>query len=113
MEQRWHTRWPVNIDITLHSINAPAARCLATNLSKNGLFLEAEPQKILTGAAVEIEFQTAQEVNIDHHRFPAVVIHYTDSGAGLMFYPLSTQNLAAIESLLLKNKLEPSLSENN
>ena len=91
MEHRWSPRKMISANTVISLRNLPilAGKCL--NLSRGGMFVSTGKVYLPTNCNVDVELEYQQH----HLRLPAVVVHHSRWGMGLMFENLqgSTQKL--------------------
>ena len=84
MERRLLERNKVSTTVYLATPGAHSIRCLATNLSPMGVFLQINALGLPAGTVVSLVFAVDLGDTVRLHRRKAVVTHVAERGAGLM-----------------------------
>jgi hypothetical protein len=86
MERRWNARKAINLDIALYYNGLGMLRCMARDISLEGMFVETGSVIMLPhNAPVEVVFDTREGKQWVQHRLPALVVRTADDGVGMMF----------------------------
>jgi len=98
LEHRWNKRYPVTTDVTIHHHAHPLVHGKTHDIGPTGLFIEGVPVVYRRNTMLDIEF-LAQDSHHQRppqrHRLPAIVIHSSDEGMGLMFRETTAEALEA------------------
>ena len=97
MEHRYSKRVPVNINSLIHSRNATDIPGKIKNIGYDGVFIESTSIAFPKGSTVEVEFTLDRGTEF---RLPAMVIHSSESGMGLMFRQHDLRSSSYIKRLI-------------
>lgn len=100
MEHRWSTRRPVEFDVTIHQTGFSAVPARALNIGLEGMFLKTGRAVCPRNTPLEVEFKLDSRPDAESFRVPALVIHNTCGGMGVMFR-LSSRELRTHLRMLL------------
>jgi hypothetical protein len=100
MEHRWSIRKPVSFEVQVSHKCHPVVRGRATNMSMEGLFIETGIVILPVGSYIEVEFALMTGEEGERIRMPAVVVHRTGNGCGIVFHAFNTKVFRSIECLL-------------
>ena len=95
MNKRWNSRKPVQLDLV---INYPAIGLLrgkATNISHDGMFIETAASSLSHYSDIEITLNLPT-VSDNPIQIPAIVIHNSGKGIGIMFRNSSSEHQNAL-----------------
>ncbi len=102
MEHRWNKRYPVVSDVTLFHHTHPATHAKTLNVGPVGMFIPAGHIVYRRNTMLDVEFTVTSSWSQRAprcFRLPAIVIHNSDNGMGLMFRESTTDALEAWQSL--------------
>lgn len=85
MEQRWNVRMPVKTPVVIRCADADVVSGRTRDLSFEGMYIEAPPEKVTTSSFVQVEFVVRDGANWALVRAPAVIVRSDGNGVGLMF----------------------------
>jgi hypothetical protein len=83
MERRLDLRHRAKTTVYLACPGIPGRRCVAKNVSSNGVFVETETIDLLEGTPVELIFAVNLGQITRIHRRKAIIAHVSENGAGL------------------------------
>ncbi|HHJ13598.1 MAG TPA: PilZ domain-containing protein [Gammaproteobacteria bacterium] len=83
MEHRCSVRRSLRFQLMLYRQGIPVQRAVSRNLGMGGVLVDAGTSKWRKNEMLEIEFMDAEQRPV--MRLPAVVVHQSDGGTGLMF----------------------------
>ena len=89
MEHRCSVRRPIEFQLMLYKHGLPVQTGICRNLGLGGLFVEADGYDWRKNEYLEVEVIGASGKPLI--RLPAVVVHHSVRGAGLMFDAVSTE----------------------
>ena len=84
MEKRYCKRIPAILDVLLYHNNIPVVSCKTQDIGKDGLFVESGPLAYGKDVILKVEFHTDSEDDNTSHLLPAMIIHKSKKGMGLM-----------------------------
>lgn len=99
MERRLLARNKVSTTVYLATSGANSIRCLATNLSTMGVFVQISTLGLRAGTEVSLVFAVDLGHTVRLHRREAVITHVAERGAGLLMREHSRVCVAAQEQL--------------
>ena len=110
MEQRWSLRKPVTFEVQVSHKCHPVVRGRSRNISLEGLFIETGIVILPVGCRIDVEFALMTGGDPLRVRMPAVVVHRTADGCGIVFHTFNTQVFRSIERMLYApdDRLTPS-----
>jgi hypothetical protein len=82
MEHRWGERFPVELDVRLHSDATTLLESRLTNASVSGALLNTEV-RLPVFCHVILEFDVARRSGVARQRVPAYVVRHAPDGLGL------------------------------
>lgn len=85
MEHRCSVRLPVAMNVLLYHNNIPVVHCKTRDISPDGMFVRSGPLKYKANTLLKVEFQAESNAVRKSHMLPAMVVHHSNSGLGLMF----------------------------
>jgi hypothetical protein len=100
MEQRWSLRKPVTLEVQVSHKCYPVIRGRSRNISLEGLFIETGIVILPVGSSIDVEFALMTGEAWEQIRMPAVVVHRTAQGSGIVFYTFNTKVFRSIERIL-------------
>jgi PilZ domain len=100
MERRWSLRKPVTFEVQVSHKCNPVIRGRSRNISLEGLFIETGIVILPVGAFIDVEFALLTGETWEQIRMPAVVVHRTGHGCGIMFHAFNTAVFRSIERML-------------
>jgi hypothetical protein len=100
MEQRWSLRKPVTFEVRVSHKCHPVVRGRCRNISLEGLFIETGIVILPVGCRVDVEFALMTAGDPIRVRLPAVVVHRTSDGCGIVFHAFNTHVFRSIERML-------------
>jgi len=106
MEHRWHLRVPIAIPVGLHFNDGACGSGLALNLSEGGLFIRTSMRPWRNGC-VDVRMSVHCDDGDCSIRLPALVVHRTSNGIGVMFRELDEQAAAIVMQLLNQRPSSP------
>jgi hypothetical protein len=107
MEHRCSVRKPLEFQLLLYKHGMPIQRGLCRDLGLGGLFINTGERGWRKNEYVEVEILA--DDGYPNMRLPAVVIHYNQHGAGLMFDALTNEQRRRLRAWLFdKNPQESS-----
>jgi hypothetical protein len=84
LERRYRARHPVDLGLYIRYRKRRLHRARALNLSAGGIYLNVQSVTLPSGTLLELELESQGK----DWRIPAVVVHQSGSGVGVMFrYP--------------------------
>ena len=101
MEHRCSVRKPLTCQLLLYNNGLPVQSGVSRDLGLGGVFVEAGSCAWRKNQRLEIELLDCGEAGM---RFPAVVVHQSERGVGLMFDGLSGEQRRALRVLLFSNE---------
>jgi len=99
-EQRWSQRKPLQMPVRLHYEPVGDIEGATRDISLEGMFVETGGIRIPPKAQIEVCFVTENDGNRIEHRLPAVAIHGTNEGVGLMLHHVNYEDFYALRRLL-------------
>jgi len=84
MENRYSKRVPVVMDVLLFHNNIPVVHCKTHNIGTDGMFVVSGSLSYPTDTIVKVEFCADSQQGPEYYSLPAMVIHQSNSGLGLM-----------------------------
>ena len=100
MEHRWSLRKPVSFEVRVSQKCNPVIRCRSRNISLEGMFIETGIVIPPVGSCVDVEFALLSGEVWEQIRMPAVVVHRTEYGCGIVFHAFNTKVFRSIERML-------------
>ena len=88
MDQRWNTRQPLRLDITVFDSIYGEEEILHTrteNISLGGMFILTAPRQLAVNHNLSIGFPIHNKQGLSQQRLSARVVRSTEQGAGLAF----------------------------
>lgn len=99
MEHRCSVRKPFRHQVLLYKNGIPVQAGMCRDLGLGGVFVESTGHHWRKHERLHIELRGADRKLM---RLPAVVVHYSPDGAGLMFDALSNEQRRALRALVAK-----------
>ena len=84
VDHRWSSRRPCMFYVTLDD-GVQACRGTVRNLSLGGMYVQAPEAELSLNSQLVLGFQLGEGAHADYYRLPALVVHLTRDGAGIMF----------------------------
>jgi len=84
MENRYSKRVPIAMDILLFHNNIPVIHCKTNNIGTDGMFINTESLNYPTDTILKIEFSADSNQRAEYFSLPAMVVHQSKFGLGLM-----------------------------
>jgi hypothetical protein len=100
MEQRWSLRMPVTFEVQVSHKCHPVVRGWSRNIGLEGLFIETGIVILPVGSCIEVEFSLMSGALWEQIRMPAVVVHRSGHGCGVVFHAFNTTVFRSIERML-------------
>ena len=104
MEHRYSKRMPVHISSWIHARAMDDFPARIKNIGYDGALIESESVVFPMGATVELEFMLNADGRKNRFRLPAMVIHCSADGMGLMFRRHDLRSSPAIRELIRKQR---------
>ncbi len=101
MEHRCSVRKPFAFQLLLYKNGLPVQSGVSRNLGLGGAFVEAGSCEWRKNQRLEIEVLGCGKAGL---RLPAVVVHQSEQGVGLMFDGLSSEQRRELRVLLFSNE---------
>jgi hypothetical protein len=109
MEHRCSVRRPIEFQVLLYKHGLPVQTGISRNLGMGGVFVEAAGYDWQKNEYLEVEVIGANGKPL--LRLPAVVVHYSGRGAGLMFDAVSTEQRRILRGWLFGEAVTPDVIE--
>lgn len=106
MEHRCSVRRPIGIQLLLYKDGLPVQIGICRNLGLGGLFIETGGYDWRKNECLEVELMGYN--GKPAMRLPAVVVHYSERGAGLMFDTVSSEQRRILRGWLFSGRHERS-----
>lgn len=87
---RWSSRQPVDLDVTLHVSGQFPFSGRILNVSLGGLFVETDTARLVGDTEVYVAFTLHTDTETRHHRMPARRLRQNGNGVALLFTALDT-----------------------
>ena len=84
MENRYSKRVPIVMDVLLFHNNIPVIHCKTNNIGTDGMFINTDSLNYPTDTILKIEFSKTEKQPTEYFSLPAMVVHQSKSGLGLM-----------------------------
>jgi len=84
MENRYSKRVPLQMDVLLFHDNIPVIHCKTNNIGTDGMFINTGSLNYPTDTILKIEFSSESKQGAEYFSLPAMVIHQSKYGLGLM-----------------------------
>jgi hypothetical protein len=112
MEHRCSVRKPFEFQLLIYKNGLPVQSSVSQNLGLGGVHIGAGTGAWRKHERLEIEFLGCGPAGL---RLPAVVVHQSDEGVGLMFDGMSNEQRRALRVMLFSSKYEkePSASKDS
>jgi len=110
MEHRWNVRHPAVIDVLLHHKEISEIHCKTRNIGRDGLFVETENMTYQPHTLLQVEFESIQDGVNQIHVLPALVVHSSPAGLGLMFMQPNTYDFICTNSHIVDDSLKKASS---
>jgi hypothetical protein len=78
----------------------PVERCWTRDIGLEGAFLDLQLPRFDKGVRVEVEFLVPRNGEVIRRRLPAVVMHRSEQGFGVMFLVFDQEAFRSIEELV-------------
>lgn len=97
MEHRWNERKDTDFQVLLYRQGHAAITGRLRNLGLEGMYIETGPRDLAEGMVLHVAFSLEGQTGKQHLRLPALVVHHSEQGVGMMlFRPMTTQLLERI-----------------
>jgi len=103
MEHRWHTRHPTILDVLLHHENISEIHCKSRNIGRDGMFVETEYMAYRPHTTLQVEIQSSKGNSKQRHILPAIVVHSSSQGLGLMFMRPNAYDLICGNEIIVEH----------
>ncbi len=100
VENRWSSRKPLNLDVSLHYPPIGVIDTRTRNVSLEGMFVELKGVRIPLQSRLEVAFQVGSRDGSVEHRLPAFVVHESEDGIGLMLQHIGYRAFDALHHML-------------
>ena len=97
---RWSSRQPVNLDVTLHVSGQLPFTGKILNVSLGGLFVETDTARLVGDTEVYVAFTLHTDTETHHHRMPARRIRQNGNGVALLFTALDARVIRDLRRLI-------------
>ena len=97
MEHRCSVRKPFEFQLLIYKNGLPVQSSVSRNLGLGGVFIKAGTSAWRKNECLEVEFLGCGKAGM---RLPAVVVHQSARGVGLMFDGISGEQRRALRALL-------------
>ena len=111
MEHRCSVRLPVAMNILLYHNNIPVVHCNTLNIGADGMFVRTGALKYGTNTMLKVEFKREANPVSQSFTMPAMVVHHSDEGLGLMFPGGNSLAMQAWRDIVRRTVLENSISQ--
>jgi hypothetical protein len=110
MEHRCSVRKPVEFQLLIYKNGLPVQSSISRNLGLGGIYIRAGTSEWRKHECLEIEFLGHGKAGM---RLPAVVVHQSAQGVGLMFDGISSEQRLELRTMLFSSAhdLEASVNE--
>jgi hypothetical protein len=107
MERRWSDRSHVRLEAVVVAQGLPVERCWTRDIGLEGAFLDMQLPQFGKGVRVEVEFLVPRNGEVRRRRLPAVVMHRSEQGLGVMFLVFDQEAFRSIEELVYHAPVVP------
>ncbi len=101
MEHRCSVRKPVEFQLLIYKNGLPVQSSFSRNLGLGGVYIKAGTSEWRKNECLEIEFLGCGKAGM---RLPAVVVHQSAQGVGLMFDGISSEQRGALRAMLFSTE---------
>lgn len=105
-EQRWSQRKPLHMPVRLHYDPVGDIEGTTRDISLEGMFVETGGIRIPPKSQIEVCFETEDNGRRVEHRVPAVAIHGSSDGVGLMLHHVDYENFYALRRLITSGETD-------
>lgn len=111
MEHRCSVRKPVEFQLLIYKNGLPVQSSVSRNLGLGGIYIRAGTSEWRKNEFLEVEFLGCGKPGL---RLPAVVVHQSAQGIGLMFDGMSSEQRRELRAMLFgaEHDTESSLADN-
>jgi len=99
-EQRWSQRKPMQMPVRLRYEPVGDIAGTTRDISLEGMYVETRGVRIPPKAQIEVYFTTEDAGGRTEHRLPAVAIHASSEGVGLMLHHVDYEDFYALRRLI-------------
>lgn len=100
MERRWSDRSHRRLEAVVVHRGLPVEHCWTRDIGLEGAFLDMQLPRFDKGVRVEVEFLVPRNGEVMRRRLPAVVMHRSEQGFGVMFLVFDQEAFRSIEELV-------------
>ncbi|WP_455207398.1 PilZ domain-containing protein [Kaarinaea lacus] len=111
MEHRCSVRLPVAMNVLLYHNNIPVIHCKTLNIGADGMFVHTGALKYGTNTMLKVEFKRETNPVSQSFTMPAMVVHHSREGLGLMFPGGNSEAMQAWRDIVRRTVLENSISQ--
>jgi hypothetical protein len=104
MEHRWSPRRTIHRDAMLYFQGLPVMQATVCNIGLDGAYVETPDAGLPRGTALELEFELSDHSPKSRHRLPALVMHQSLEGMGLMFRNFQQNAFEDIHAYLFQDR---------
>lgn len=105
MEHRCSVRKPIEFQLLLYKHGLPIQSGVCRNLGLGGMFIDTGSREWRKNEYLEVEI-LGRDGN-PSMRLPAVVVHHTAEGAGVMFDSVTNEQRRQLRTWLFEKHLQP------
>ncbi len=103
MEHRWNIRHSAKLKVLLHHEDISEVHCKTRNIGRDGMFVETEHMTYQPHTMVRVEFESNKGGATQRHNVPALVVHSSAEGLGLMFMQPNTYDLICDSKIFVES----------
>lgn len=100
MEHRWSVRKPHQCSVIVDCPRGGLAAAQLRNIGIGGMFVETDKTDLPLNALVTVAFALGHDGSREEFCLPAMVVHRTEDGAGIMFLEPEAETLQTLRRAL-------------
>lgn len=93
MEHRWSERKSTDLNVLLYRQGHATIPGKLCNLGLEGMYIETGPRDLAEGMVLHVAFSLDGQTGRQHLRLPALVVHHSEQGVGMMLFRSMTTQL--------------------
>jgi len=105
MEHRCNIRHPAVIDVLLHHKEISEIHCKTRDIGGDGMFVETGNMTYQPNTLLQVEIESNKDGVKQIHVLPAIVVHSSPDGLGLMFMQANSYDFICSNTVFVENSL--------
>jgi hypothetical protein len=99
------------MNVLLYHNNIPVVHCKTVNIGADGMFVRTGALRYGTNTMLKVEFKPGETQEVQSHMIPAMVVHHSREGMGLMFAGGNSNAMQVWRDIVRRTVLQNSINQ--